>query len=102
MLVKVITKENFESEVLQTTGKVLIDFWAAWCGPCQMMSPIVDEFAENHPEVKVGKINIDEQPELAEKFNVEVIPTLKVFSSGKVVNESVGVIPPQKIEELLK
>ena len=102
MSVKVITKENFESEVLQASGKVLIDFWAAWCGPCQMMSPIVDEFAKNHSEIKVGKVNIDEEPELAEKFNVEVIPTLKLFYTGKVVNESVGVIPPQKIEELLR
>ena len=102
MSVKVITKENFASEVLQANEKVLIDFWAAWCGPCQMMSPIIEEFAEKHSEIKVGKVNIDEQPELAEKFNIEVIPTLKVFSSGKVVNESVGVIPPQKIEELLQ
>mgnify|MGYP000152296626 FL=1 len=97
----VITKENFDSEVLKAEGTVLVDFWATWCGPCRMLSPIVDEVANEHPDVKVGKINVDEQPELAQQFGIMSIPTLLVFKNGEKVQESVGLIPKEKVEALL-
>ena len=78
-----ITKENFAQEVLHSEKPVLLDFWASWCGPCRMLSPIVDEVAEERGDVKVGKVNVDEQPELAERFGVETIPTLLVFRNGQ-------------------
>ena len=102
MATTVITKENFKSEVLDAQGTVLVDFWADWCGPCRMLSPIVDQVAEQHSEVKVGKIDIDAQPELANQFGVMSIPTLIVFRNGQKVNESVGLIPKENIEALLK
>ena len=79
-----ITKENFAQEVLQSEKPVLLDFWASWCGPCRMLSPIVDEVAEERGDVKVGKVNVDEQPELAGEFGVMSIPTLLVFEQGKL------------------
>ena len=82
MAVITITKENFEAEVLKSAQPVLLDFWAAWCGPCRMLSPIVDEVAEERTDVKVGKVNVDEQPELASQFGVMSIPTLLVFEQG--------------------
>jgi thioredoxin 1 len=97
----VITKENFNSEVLKAEGTVLVDFWATWCGPCRMLSPIVDEVASEHPDIKVGKINVDEQPELAQQFGIMSIPTLLVFKNGEKVQESVGLIPKEKVEALL-
>ena len=97
----VITKDNFESEVLKAEGTVLIDFWATWCGPCRMLSPIVDEVASEHTDVKVGKSNVDEQPELAQQFGIMSIPTLIVFRNGQKVNESIGLIPKEKVEELI-
>ena len=97
----VITKENFDSEVLKAQGTVLVDFWAPWCGPCRRLSPIVDEVASEHPDVKVGKINVDEQPELAQQFGIMSIPTLLVFKNGEKVQESVGLIPKEKVEALL-
>ena len=97
----VITKENFDIEVLKAEGTVLVDFWATWCGPCRMLSPIVDEVASEHPDVKVGKINVDEQPELAQQFGIMSIPTLLVFKNGEKVQESVGLIPKEKVEALL-
>ena len=97
----VITKENFDSEVLKAEGMVLVDFWATWCGPCRMLSPIVDEVASERPDVKVGKINVDEQPELAQQFGIMSIPTLLVFKNGEKVQESVGLIPKEKVEALL-
>ena len=97
----VITKENFDSEVLKAERTVLVDFWATWCGPCRMLSPIVDEVASERPDVKVGKINVDEQPELAQQFGIMSIPTLLVFKNGEKVQESVGLIPKEKVEALL-
>ena len=82
MAVVTITKENFEQEVLQSAKPVLLDFWASWCGPCRMLSPVVDEVAEERTDVRVGKVNVDEQPELAGQFGVMSIPTLLVFEQG--------------------
>ena len=102
MAVITITKENFEAEVLKSAQPVLLDFWAAWCGPCRMLSPIVDEVAEERTDVKVGKVNVDEQPDLAAEFGVMSIPTLLVFEKGKVVNQSVGVIPKEEVLALVQ
>ncbi len=98
----VITKENFENEVLKSEKTVLLDFWASWCGPCRMVSPIVDEIAKEYPEYKVGKVNVDEQPELAAAFEVMSIPSLFVLKDGKVVNTSVGAKPKAQILDMLK
>lgn len=97
----VITKENFESEVLKSDKPVLIDFWAAWCGPCKMLSPVIDEIAEERSDIKVGKINVDEQPELASQFAVMSIPTLIVFKNGEIANKSIGVQPKDTILSML-
>ncbi|MDD6126873.1 MAG: thioredoxin [Veillonellaceae bacterium] len=96
-----ITAENFASEVENAQGKVLVDFWASWCGPCRMLSPIVDQVASEHTDVKVGKVNVDEQPKLAEKFQIMSIPTLLVFENGKLTNQSVGLVPKEQVEALL-
>ena len=101
MSVLTITKENFDQQVLQNTKPVLLDFWASWCGPCRMLSPVVDEIAQENDAIAVGKINVDEQPELASHFGVMSIPTLMVFKDGKAVNTSVGVVPKAKILEML-
>ena len=101
MSVLIITKENFDQQVLQNTKPVLLDFWASWCGPCRMLSPVVDEIAQENDAIAVGKINVDEQPELASQFGVMSIPTLMVFKDGKAVNTSVGVVPKAKILEML-
>ena len=85
-----LTAENFESEVLQSEQPVLVDFWATWCGPCKMVGPVVSEFAEKHDTIKVGKVNVDEQQELAARYRVMSIPTLLVFKNGEVVNQAVG------------
>ena len=101
MAVVTITKENFEQEVLQSAKPVLLDFWASWCGPCRMLSPVVDEIAEERADIKVGKVNVDEQQELAAAFNVMSIPTLIVLDKGQVVNQSVGVRPKKQILTML-
>ena len=101
MAVVTITKENCEQEVLQSTKPVLLDFWASWCGPCRMLSPIVDEVAEERTDVKVGKVNVDEQPELAGEFGVMSIPTLLVFEQGKLVRQAVGARPKAGVLDLL-
>ena len=100
MAVITITKENFEAEVLKSAQPVLLDFWAAWCGPCRMLSPIVDEVAEEHTDVKVGKVNVDEQPDLAAEFGVMSIPTLLLFENGKLVRQAVGARPKSGVEPL--
>lgn len=92
-----ITKENFQSEVMEASVPVLVDFWAAWCGPCQMLSPVVEEIASSHPDIKVGKVNVDEQPQLAQTFSVSAIPTLLVFKHGQLVQQFVGVQPKSTI-----
>ena len=101
MAVITITKENFEAEVLKSAQPVLLDFWAAWCGPCRMLSPIVDEVAEERTDVKVGKVNVDEQPDLAAEFGVMSIPTLLVFQNGRLVNQAVGARPKSGVLALL-
>lgn len=101
MSVLTVTKENFESEVKQSDKPVLLDFWATWCGPCRMVSPIVDEIAEERTDIKVGKVNIDEQPELAQQFGVMSIPTLVVLKNGEITNQAVGAMPKEQILRLL-
>lgn len=101
MSIITITADNFEKEVLQSEKTVLLDFWAVWCGPCRALSPIVDEIASEHPEIKVGKVNVDEQMPLAQQFNIMSIPTLLVFKDGKKVNMTIGVQPKEQILEML-
>mgnify|MGYP000866732443 CR=1 FL=1 len=101
MSVLTITKDNFQKEVMESDKPVLLDFWAAWCGPCRMVSPIIDEIADEMPFIKVGKINVDEQLELAEAFDVMSIPTLVVMKNGKIVNRALGARPKQQIVSML-
>ena len=96
-----INKENFQKEVMESDKVVLLDFFADWCGPCRRLSPLVDEIAEENRDIKVGKINIDEQLELAEEFGVMSIPTLVVLKAGKVINKAMGVQPKQRILSML-
>ena len=101
MSVMNITKNNFQEEVINSEKPVLVDFWAEWCGPCRMMSPVVDEIAEERSDIKVGKINVDAQQELAAKFGIMSIPTLVVMKDGKIVNQSVGAGPKSRILAML-
>ena len=96
-----ITKDNFQAEVLEAKGTVLVDFWASWCGPCKMIGPIIDQIADERSDVKVCKINVDDEPELAAKFRVMSIPTLLVFKGGEVVNQSMGAKPKTAILAML-
>ena len=101
MSVQTITKENFEETVLRSEQPVLVDFWAPWCGPCRMVSPIVDEIAAERDDIAVGKVNVDEQPELAMQFGVMSIPTLLVFKNGEVAQKAVGARPKEDLLALL-
>ncbi len=94
----IITKENFEQEVINSAIPVLVDFWASWCGPCMMLSPVIAEIAEEFAgEVKVGKVNVDEQGELAAKFGIASIPTVLLFKDGKIADTSIGYVPKDKL-----
>lgn len=98
-----ITKDNFEQEVVNSTQPVLVDFWASWCGPCKMLSPVISELAEEYEgKVKVGKVNVDEEPELAATFKVASVPTVVLFKDGEIAETSVGYRPKQQLEEMIK
>ena len=96
-----VDQENFRQEVLESEKKVLLDFWASWCGPCRMVLPIVEEIAHERPDIKVCKINVDEQPELAAQFGVMSIPTLAVMEKGKLLHQSAGARPKEEILAML-
>lgn len=102
MSVITITSDNFDAEVIKSEKTVLLDFWASWCGPCKMLSPVVDEIADETPDIKVGKINVDEENELAAKFGISSIPTLVVMKNGKIETSSVGVRPKSEILAMIK
>ncbi|MCD8158208.1 MAG: thioredoxin [Clostridiales bacterium] len=101
MKTTVIDKNNFKTEVLESDKPVILDFWASWCGPCRMVGPVLEEIAAERSDIKVGKINVDEQPELASEFKIMSIPTLMVVKDGKVANKAVGAMPKDQILELL-
>ena len=96
-----INNNNFHNEVMNSEKKVLLDFWAPWCGPCRMVVPMVEEIAKERPDIKVGKINVDENPELARQFRVLSIPTLVVMENGKIINQSRGAMPKHEILAML-
>ena len=96
-----INKNNFQSEVISSEKPVLLDFWAPWCGPCRMVSPVLEEIAKERPDIKVCKVNVDEEPELARQFGVMSIPTLVVMKEGKIVNQSLGARPKGQILAML-
>lgn len=97
-----VNKNDFGSVVKDSSKTVLVDFWASWCGPCKMLSPVVEELAEAHPEIAVAKVNVDENPELAMVYRISAIPALILFRDGKVAKQSVGYQPREALEELLK
>ncbi|MCI8910306.1 MAG: thioredoxin [Oscillibacter sp.] len=101
MSVQQITKENFQQEVVQSQETVLLDFWADWCGPCRMVGPVLEEIAGERTDIKVGKVNVDEQRELAAAFQIMSIPTLVVMKGGKAVNQAVGARPKEQILAML-
>ena len=97
-----ITTENFEKEVIGSDRPVLLDFWATWCGPCLMLSPVIEEVAKDHPEIKVGKVNVDEEPDLASAYGVMSIPSLFMIKNGEVAGSYVGLTTKDKIEKVFK
>lgn len=101
MSVYTITSENYQREVVESSQTVLLDFWAAWCGPCRMVSPMIDEIAGERSDIKVGKVNVDEQSELAEKFGIMSIPTLVVLKDGKIINRRTGAGSKEEILSML-
>jgi len=101
MSIVTITQNNFNEEVLQSNTTVLLDFWASWCGPCKMLAPVLEEIAAERADLKIGKINVDEQPQLASQFGIMSIPTLLVFKNGKQVNQGIGYMPKENVLKLL-
>ena len=97
-----ISNDNFETEVIKSDKAVLVDFWATWCGPCMMVAPLLEEIAAENPDIKVAKIDVDQNPQLAAQFGIMSIPTLLVFKDGQVVNKSVGALPKEQILALIK
>lgn len=98
----IITQDNFDQKVLKNDKTVLVDFWASWCAPCMMLSPIISEIAEENPDIVVGKVNVDEQPGISFQYGISSIPTLMVFKGGKMVRASVGLLSKEQILEMLK
>lgn len=99
--VKEFTDDNFDAEVLQSGGAVLVDFWAPWCGPCRQIAPMIDELASENPSIKIGKINIDDNPAVAQRFGISSIPTLLVFKDGEIAESFVGVRPKSALQQAL-
>lgn len=100
MAVTILTKDNFKKEVLDSKSPILVDFWATWCGPCQMMLPIIEDFAKSNPDIKVGKVNVDEQPELAGEYGIMSIPTLIAFKNGEIYKTRLGVTPKDELKKM--
>lgn len=102
MAVKQIGADNFETEVLQAEQPVVVDFWASWCGPCQMVGPLIEQLSEEMPKIKFAKINVDDEMELARRYKVESIPTLLVFNAGREVKRQVGALPKTAIRQFIE
>ena len=100
MAVTILTKDNFKKEVLDSKSPILVDFWATWCGPCQMMLPILEDFAKSNPDIKVGNVNVDEQPELAGEYGIMSIPTLIAFKNGEIYRTRLGVTPKDELKKM--